>query len=96
MACSGITDIVVRETGRFMPGEIFRRTFGKSIWMTLLQRGVFPMGLSQTINTLTYERNAPTDAEPTWSTTSVVLDPWRYLKSETRRCDCIYVPIGGR
>ena len=28
--------------------------------------------------------------------TSVVLDPWRYLKSETRRCDCIYVPIGGR
>lgn len=71
MACSGITDIVVRETGRFMPGEIFRRTYGKSIWMTLLQRGVFPMGLSQTINTLTYERNAPTVAEPTWSTVTV-------------------------
>lgn len=72
MSCDGITDIVVRETGRFMPGEIFKRTYGKSIWMSLIQRGVYPAGLSQTINTLTYERNAPTDAEPTWSDVSVV------------------------
>lgn len=72
MACSGITDIVVRETGRFLPGEIFRRTYGKSIWMSLIPRGVFPMGLSQIINTLTYERNAPTDAEPTWTAQTVV------------------------
>jgi hypothetical protein len=57
MACSGITDIVVRETGRFMPGEIFRRTFGKSIWMSLIRRGTYPAGLSETISTLTYERN---------------------------------------
>lgn len=72
MACSGITDIVVRETGRFMPGEIFKRSYGKSPWMTFMQRGVFPAGLSQTINTLTYERNAPTDAEPTWTAQTVV------------------------
>lgn len=72
MACSGITDIVVRETGRFMPGEVFARAYGKSIWMTLISRGVHPMGLSQTINTLTYERNAPTDAEPTWTAQTIV------------------------
>lgn len=72
MACSGITDIVVRETGRFMPGEIFRRTFGKSIWMSLVRRGTYPAGLSETISTLTYERNAPTDANPTWSAVTVI------------------------
>lgn len=72
MSCAGITDIVVRETGRFMPGDVFRRTYGKSIWMSLFQRGVYPAGLSQIINTLTYERNAPTDAEPTWTNVTVV------------------------
>ena len=55
-----------------MPGEIFRRTFGKSIWMSLVRRGVYPAGLSETINTLTYERNAPTDAEPEWNPITVV------------------------
>ena len=55
-----------------MPGEIFRRSYGKSPWMSFIQRGVFPMGLSQIINTLTYERNAPTDAEPTWTAQTVV------------------------
>jgi hypothetical protein len=72
MACGGITDIVTRETGRFMPGEIFRRVYGSSIWMSLVQRGVFPAGLSQTINTLTYERNAPTDAEPVWTDVTAI------------------------
>lgn len=72
MACQGITDIVVRETGRFMPGDIFGRLYGKSIWMSLIRRGVHPMGLSETINVLTYERNAPADAEPEWSAVEVV------------------------
>ena len=67
MSCPGITDIVVRETGRFLPGEIFRRSFGVSPWMSLINRGVYPAGLSQIINTLTYERNAPDVAETTWS-----------------------------
>ena len=71
MACNGITDIVVRETGRFLPGEIFSRVYGKSIWMSLVQRGTYPAGLSEVISVLTYERNAPTAAEPTWSTVTV-------------------------
>lgn len=74
MSCNGITDIVVRETGRFMPGEIFRRTFGTSPWGPggFLERGVYPAGLSETISNLVYERNAPTDAEPTWSNITVI------------------------
>lgn len=72
MACDGITDILVRETGRFLPGEIFNRVYGKSIWMSLIQRNVYPAGLSETLSVLTYERNAPGEAEPTWSTVSVV------------------------
>lgn len=67
MACSSISDLVVRETGRVLPGEIYRRNFGLSPWMTLTPRGVYPMGLSQTITVITYERTAPTVAEPTWS-----------------------------
>jgi hypothetical protein len=55
-----------------MPGEIFQRVYGKSIWMSLIQRGVYPAGLSETLSNLTYERNAPTDAEPTWNTVTVV------------------------
>src|SRR5687768_17535793 len=72
MACDGISDIVVRETGRFLPGTIFTRMYGKSPLFSLIQRGIYPAGLSQTINTLTYERNAPTDAEPTWTDVVVV------------------------
>lgn len=72
MACDGITDILVRETGRFLPGEIFSRIYGKSPWLTLVNRGIYPAALSETINVLTYERNAPTDADPTWSAVNVV------------------------
>lgn len=67
MSCDGISDIVVRETGRFLPGEIFGRVYGKSPIFSMIKRGTFPAGLSQTINTLTYERNAPTEAEPAWT-----------------------------
>lgn len=67
MACGPVSDLVVRETGRFLPGEIYRRNFGISPWMTFTRRGVYPMGLSQIINNLTYERTAPLVAEPTWS-----------------------------
>lgn len=67
MACQSISDLVVRETGRVLPGEIYRRNFGTSPWMGLTQRGVYPMGLSQTISVVTYERTAPTVAEPTWN-----------------------------
>jgi|SRR5262245_621228 len=74
MACEGITDIVVRETGRFLPRNIYQRVFGTSPWMDLTgrTRGVYPMGLSETINVLTYERTAPYTAEPTWTELAVV------------------------
>lgn len=72
MACESVTDIVVRETGRFLPGTIYDRTFGRSPWMGLVRRGVYPSGLSETINVLTYERTAPLDAEPTWTDVQVV------------------------
>lgn len=72
MSCEGITDIVVRETGRFLPQTIYDRIFGRSPWMGLITRGVYPMGLSQTINVLTYERTAPYVAEPAWADVTVV------------------------
>lgn len=72
MACESVTDIVVRETGRFLPGTIYGRTFGRSPWMGLVRRGIYPAGLSETINVLTYERTVPTEAEPTWSDVVVV------------------------
>lgn len=66
MACSTITDYLVRETGRYLPGEIFNRVFGVSPWPTIFPRGEFPKGLGETISVLTYERMAPTQADPTW------------------------------
>lgn len=72
MSCESVTDIVVRETGRFLPNTIYGRVFGRSPWMGLVRRGTFPMGLSQTINVLTYERTAPTVAEPEWTDVTVV------------------------
>lgn len=67
MACDPITDYLVRETGRYMNDEIFERVFPVSPWMRIIQRDVFPRGMGETINNLTYERNAPSVAEPTWT-----------------------------
>ena len=75
MSCTGITDIVTRETGRYMPGEIFRRNFGTSPWTSggLLERGVYPAGLSEVISNLVYGRSAPTDTNASgWANISVV------------------------
>jgi hypothetical protein len=44
-----------------------RRTFPKSIWMSLIRRGTFPNEMGEQLTALIYERSAPTDAEPTWS-----------------------------
>lgn len=65
MACTEITDIVVRESGRFQE-EIYKRTFAFSPQMSLMPRGVFPGGKGDVINVLTYERSAPTQATPQW------------------------------
>lgn len=70
LGCDLITDILVRESGRF-GGDLYTRTFNRSPWTKLVRRGVFPNGLGTQISTLTYERSAPTDAEPTWTTVTV-------------------------
>jgi hypothetical protein len=68
---TAITDIVVRESGRFSD-EIFTRAFPRSPWIGLIRKGAFPEGQGEVISNLTYERSAPTDANPTWSDVSVV------------------------
>jgi len=75
MPCTGISDIVTRETGRYMPGEIFRRNFGTSPWTPggLLERGLYPAGLSEVISNLVYGRSAPTDVNAQgWANITVV------------------------
>jgi len=61
---------VVRESGRFSE-EIFTRAFPRSPWIGLIKKDTFPEGIGEVISNLTYERSAPTDANPTWSDVSV-------------------------
>jgi len=70
MSCDAVTDIIVRETGRFGP-EIYNRVFQRSPWVKLIQRGTFPDAMGHTISVLTYERSAPTQAEPVWTALTV-------------------------
>lgn len=67
-----ILDLVTRETGRIMPDLMERRVFGVSPWMSLIPRAEYPAGLGEVITDLLYERSAPTEAEPTWSTPAIV------------------------
>jgi hypothetical protein len=50
-----------------MANEIYRRYFARTPWLRLMQRGEFPSGMGESISVLTYERSAPTDAEPAWT-----------------------------
>lgn len=70
MACDSVLDYIVRESGRIGP-DIYNRVFNRSPWVKLIRRGTFPDGMGHTISTLTYERNAPTQAEPTWTALTV-------------------------
>jgi len=71
MPCDSITDIVVSESNRYMPDAIRDRSFPVSPWMSLIRRGTFPSEMGYTISNLTYERTAPTEAEPNWSAMTV-------------------------
>lgn len=71
MACTAITQVLTTETGRFSD-EIRRRSFARSAWLELMRRGSFPKGMGEVISNLTYERSAPTVAEPTWTSMTVV------------------------
>lgn len=67
MPCDAVIDILTSEEGRFyVENGIFTRNFNNSPWLTLIKRDVFPRGLGDSINVLTYERSAPTEAEPAW------------------------------
>lgn len=66
-----ITDILVRESGRFET-DILNRVFATSPWIHLMPRGVFPGAMGEVISVLTYERNAPDDTDDDWSAVSVV------------------------
>lgn len=68
MACAAITEYVVSESNRILPGEIYSRTIPRSPWMTLTERGEYPEQLGyDPITVLTYERTLPTEANPTWT-----------------------------
>lgn len=71
MSCEAITEFLTRETGRYVVPIMQRRVFPRSIWMNIIRRGEWMPGMGTTINTLVYERSAPTDTEPTWSTLDV-------------------------
>lgn len=71
MACVGITDYMLRESGRYLEGGILQRTFPRSLWLNITRRGVHPGGLSETLNVLTVERTAPYTATPEWTAVSV-------------------------
>ena len=70
MSCDAIIDQVVRESGRIGP-DIYKRVFNRSPWIKLIRRGTFPDGMGHTISVLTYERSAPTTAEPSWTNLTV-------------------------
>jgi hypothetical protein len=67
MACTAITDIVVRESGRYLAEEIYKRNFATSPQVQLMPRGTFPKGMGDVLNVLTYERSAPLEAAPAWT-----------------------------
>lgn len=68
MACAPITEYVVSESNRIMPGEIYSRTIPISPWMRITDRGEYPEELGyDSLAVLTYERTLPTEAEPAWT-----------------------------
>jgi hypothetical protein len=71
MACTGITDILVRESGRISK-EIHDRNFATDPWDHMTPKAEWPEGEGEIISNLTYERTAPQVANPTWTAVSVV------------------------
>lgn len=54
-----LADFLVRETGRYLPDEVFKKVFSESPWTDVLVRGDFPKGLGETIKVLSYDHNPP-------------------------------------
>jgi hypothetical protein len=66
MACDAVTEFLSYESGRIMTPILKRRTFPRSIWMSLIRRGTLPNEMGEQLTTLVYERSAPTEAAPEW------------------------------
>lgn len=73
MACDATTNFLTQESGRYMP-TLERRVFPMSIWMNIVKRGEWIPAMGTTINTLVYERSAPTEVEPSWTAITTVPD----------------------
>lgn len=73
MACDATTAFLTAETGRYMP-TLERRVFPKSILMNLHRRGEWMPAMGVSINTLVYERSAPTETEPAWTAINSIPD----------------------
>lgn len=71
MACDAVTDFLTREQDRFLTPILNQRVFPRSIWLTIMRRGEWMPAMGTTLNTLRYERSAPTEAEPAWAAVSV-------------------------
>lgn len=56
---SKISEMVVRESGRFLPNEIMKQSAKASTWTSLISKGTFPPGLSEKIKVQSYDNNPP-------------------------------------
>lgn len=66
-----ITDILVRESGRFET-DIRGRVFATDPWIHLMPRGDFPGGIGEIISNLTYGRSAPLTTDDDWTNVAVI------------------------
>lgn len=67
-----IYDLLVANPSAFV-APIYKRGFPSSPWTTLINRETWPLGVADTINLLTTERQAPT-ANPTWTDMITIVD----------------------
>jgi len=67
MSCEAVTNFVHNETGRFVVPIMERRVFQRSLWLNIIRRGEWMNGMGPSLNVLFYERSAPTEADPSWT-----------------------------
>lgn len=70
MSAPAIIDYLQRESGRFGQ-DIHNLNFAGSPWTHLIPRSEWPDGMGEEISLLVYERNAPTVANPAWSSMAI-------------------------
>lgn len=71
MSAQAIADLLQRESGR-IGTDIYKLNFGTSPINDLTIKDTWPDYMGQSISVITYERNAPTDAVPSWYDWTVI------------------------